>query len=1841
MKHLSLKKNKFNYFFTTLLLFFLCFSQLFAATRTSTGTGNWNTPALWTGGIVPVAGDDVIIASGHTVTLDVNSPNLLTLTVNGTLRLDGYNIDISGATIVSGVLDDNVAGGISTFNGTFTVNAAGTAQSTGINQWNFGGNITNNGTFNLSGNLTYTFTNTLTIQGSSDLNFGQSTALSTGTINSPYTVTVLNSTAWVSFNGTNNFTISGTLINQNTNFTIIQGNMVGAGTFTNDANATLLYEGGPSPTVTNFNVSASGNRFRYNGGTQSIRSATYHHVETSNSGTKSLAGAVTLNGNLSVVASSILNAATFDMDIKGGMYLAGGGIFIPQLRTVTFSGGGSFNFANQDPINFYNLVVNKTSDTDIVYANGNINVNNNLTLTRGLVYLGNSNLTYGGATGGLTRIDGWIVTNGTGVLIRTTGGSNLSFPVGSATQLGRIAINTCASNASVRFGTSTATLPNNGAGSWFINNGSTNSGVYFSSPVGIGVLYGMSSIGRYTGTWGALSTNYPSTRDFETSVGFAFSGGTVEFGIYTANPAIYFRTTWQVGGNNIIIPTTTGTYNYTISWKNLTSPGTNENSATNQTTGYTIAGLTDGDMYEVYITGVFPQIFFNFFATDKAEIRTIEQWGNIAWASMENAFNGCSNLQLNATDNPNLSAVTSMNSMFSSCTALTGNSSMNSWNTSNVTDMQHVFNGASSFNQPIGSWNVGAVSNMGNMFQNATLFNQPLGTWNTSNVTNMWYMFVNATSFNQSLAGWNVSNVNNMGGILENTNLNVANYDATLIGWASQTVKPNVTLVFTGLRYCSGFVARNILTSTPNNWVISGDINACPTFSAITATNVTTTSFTANWTIGTAPYTLDVSTSSTFASFVSGYNNLNVGNVSSYNVTGLTANTLYYYRVKHTSNTVISNTKMISTILPAGSGNVLTFGGTAKVEAGNNVNFNGTVSFALEAWIKTNNAGATQTIIHRGNPSPIFRNYWFGLSANQLVLSVIANSTQQDVVGTGTSGVIALGNWYHVVVVNNANTITFYINGVAYAGNVAIIGTFNNDIPSIFQIGYEEGLTTGQAFNGQIDEVKIWNTMRTQAQIRASMCSKLIGNESGLVAYFRLDENTGTMTENKAYGANFDANLIGSPSWATSSAPLGDISVNTYAGSTLTLTDVDAMTINDFSGTPAGIHLYKIKQAPNNLTLPTNYTTLYNSRYFGVFFVGGTNPKGDLTYQYATNTQVIKPNALRFARRDDPTTAWTQYGAVINRLQAKAVRQSSIAGEYILGERIGITSNARNGGQMILFNGSSQYAQTGNPIVGNDFSIEFWAKMPSNSTISGTNWHQGRPFITMEAAGAINDYGITLLNNKFAFGTRNGAGVSVTIQSSAVVAVDTWSHIAVTRNSTTGVIQLYVNGKLDATGTGATGTLSGGTLMNIAKNFASNIYWNGYIDEIRIWNTPLSANTIKDMMNLRANDTHPNFQNLVSYYRFDEGTGIYTEDLQLGSDMQFFNTPTWASADQPVGDGSVQRITVNTGDGASYTNFATPGVSMIFPNSGPYPNGDLVVTRLETAPESYPNVSAPNNSNNFISCYWVIRNYGTNLTFNRLLELRLEQPVNDNLGGQPFSAFKLYKRPDNATGASSWNFVQNATGFGSLRFAGGPTDIDQFSQFIIGSVTAPLSVGWVNFDGQRINTNQVELRWTTATETRNMGFEIQRSTDGKEFTTIGFKDGGGNSSQTRRYSFVDDNASSSYYYRLKQLDIDAVYEYSKLIYIRLESKTATLLVYPNPTTESIQLQTKTEWVNNPNLRAELFNSVGQSIWQGKGNLLDIQEGINIWLKQVKSGLYVLRLFTPDKVLESKFIKENK
>ena len=113
------------------------------------------------------------------------------------------------------------------------------------------------------------------------------------------------------------------------------------------------------------------------------------------------------------------------------------------------------------------------------------------------------------------------------------------------------------------------------------------------------------------------------------------------------------------------------------------------------------------------------------------------------------------------------SGVTTLIGMFMNASSF--NQPVNSWDTSNVTNMNLTFYGTTAFDQNVGSWNVSNVTNFGSMFNRAPSFNNGgisttrngIGVWNTSSGTNFEFMFYQATAFNQDLSGWNVSNSTN------------------------------------------------------------------------------------------------------------------------------------------------------------------------------------------------------------------------------------------------------------------------------------------------------------------------------------------------------------------------------------------------------------------------------------------------------------------------------------------------------------------------------------------------------------------------------------------------------------------------------------------------------------------------------------------------------------------------------------------------------------------------------------------------------------------------------------------------------------------------------------------------------------------------------------------------------------------------------------------------------------------------------------------------------------------------------------------------------------------------
>jgi surface protein len=167
------------------------------------------------------------------------------------------------------------------------------------------------------------------------------------------------------------------------------------------------------------------------------------------------------------------------------------------------------------------------------------------------------------------------------------------------------------------------------------------------------------------------------------------------------------------------------------------------------------------------------------------------------------------------------SSVTNMGEMFNTASAF--NQDISGWQTSLVTDMTFMFQNAASFNANISGWTTSGVTNMFYMFNNATSFNQDISGWTTSSVTNMSEMFNGATLFNQNIGNWNISNVTDMSNMLNSTAISVSNFNSILTGWASQTVQPNVPLGAVGLTYSgAGYQGYNTLTTSPNLWTITG-----------------------------------------------------------------------------------------------------------------------------------------------------------------------------------------------------------------------------------------------------------------------------------------------------------------------------------------------------------------------------------------------------------------------------------------------------------------------------------------------------------------------------------------------------------------------------------------------------------------------------------------------------------------------------------------------------------------------------------------------------------------------------------------------------------------------------------------------------------------------------------------------------------------------------------------------------------------------------------------------------------------------------------------------------------
>ena len=205
------------------------------------------------------------------------------------------------------------------------------------------------------------------------------------------------------------------------------------------------------------------------------------------------------------------------------------------------------------------------------------------------------------------------------------------------------------------------------------------------------------------------------------------------------------------------------------------------------------------------------------------------------------------------------------------------------------------------------------------------------------------------------------------------------------------------------------------------------------------------------------------------------------------------------------------------------------------------------------------------------------------------------------------------------------------------------------------------------------------------------------------------------------------------------------------------------------------------------------------------------------------------------------------------------------------------------------------------------------------------------------------------------------------------------------------------------------------------------------------------------------------------------------------------------------------------------------------------------------------------------------------------------------------NAIKVYKDAVNGIAVGAAGLILKST-MGSII----PVELTSFSAKTSGKV--------------------VDLNWKTATETNNLGFEIQRKLEDGEWTNIGFRAGQGNSTEITLYSFIDDLSginSAKVSYRLKQIDFDGSFAFSDVVNVENTlPKTFTLEQnYPNPFNPSTKINYSVPLTSN--VKLDVYSISGEKVatlvnevkTAGAYSLEFNTESLN----NLASGMYIYRL----------------
>jgi hypothetical protein len=450
---------------------------------------------------------------------------------------------------------------------------------------------------------------------------------------------------------------------------------------------------------------------------------------------------------------------------------------------------------------------------------------------------------------------------------------------------------------------------------------------------------------------------------------------------------------------------------------------------------------------------------------------------------------------------------------------------------------------------------------------------------------------------------------------------------------------------------------------------------------------------------------------------------------------------------------------------------------------------------------------------------------------------------------------VTANEWQHFACTYDQVNLKFYING-----NLISSAPFTSPLPAAsdeWRMGRRWDFP--EYFDGQLDEIRVWNVARTQSELQSAMNTCLTGTETNLVAYFTFEEGTAATTADIA-GADQSISFMntGSSNWVSG--------IDKCNGCALQMSTTASVTINPIA----------------QQTVSANPASVVCS---GTSVINVANTENGVNYYLrndANDSVVSGPLSGNGSAIDFGT------GTV-----------SSSATYNVVG---------RTPSRGITFNGSGPLAAISPTIMtefaSNTITLEGWFKptaVPPNSyaMLIGEMY---------DGDGQIS-FNILQSGNNVSGGFFNGGWV---MTNSVPLTYNSWQHIACTYDQST--INLYINGLLVATQNATNALPVGNGNWVIGKRWDGTDYFVGSADEVRIWNVARSQTDIINNMHTCVTGAQTG---LVASYNFEENTLTNSVADQAGNYNLALNTiftPT-QGADNcgcEVEMNTLSMVTVNT-----------------------------------------------------------------------------------------------------------------------------------------------------------------------------------------------------------------------------------------------------------------------------------------------------------------------------------------